>query len=122
MRAILDRAPHREALESLCFFAKVFASTQKLNVTLKGGLSSFSWVLLALLFAKSREGHALLGKPPSKKNRRALWLALLRYVRELPAGASLSLDGPAPRATGQLYIAVPGQPEQNAARCLQGGE
>lgn len=112
VRAILGT--EGPALANLCRFAKVFATTRKLSITHKGGLSNFSWVLLALIFASTRDGKVAL----ARGKQRALWLALLRFVRGLEDHASLSLDGAARPTRGRLYLAVPGQPDQNAARCL----
>ena len=55
VRALLAEQACGDTIAHLCRFAKVFATTRRLNVTHKGGLSSFSWVLLTLRFSATAE-------------------------------------------------------------------
>lgn len=115
VRAVCSKSG--DTVAGLCRFAKVFATTRRLHNAHKGGLSSFSWVLLALLFARTKEAETALKLRAPKRRKRALWIGLLRFVRTLPSGAVLGVTSRS-RHSGQLFLAVPGQPEQNAARCL----
>eukprot|EP00439_Symbiodinium_sp_Y106_P051514 s2843_g6.t2 len=125
---------------ALCRMVKLWAKRRRLTNTLKGGLSSFSFVLLTIFFLQqggeanaAGQAHSLppqslsaTGYSSHRYDLARLLLAFFNWAAEdLPRLQSFTLSvssAKAERRAGPfkpLILAVPFAPGENAARCLR---
>ena len=126
----------------LCRLVKLWAKRRKLTNTLKGGLSSFGFVLLTIFFLQQRRvlpSQASVTSRPqpadpeqccpaplglqvraSEPELAQLLVDFFTWADGLPSKACISIASASARAGPKpLFLEVPFAPEENAARCLR---
>ena len=139
--ALLQRDRSNTAVP-LCRLVKLWAKRRKLTNTLKGGLSSFGFVLLTIFFLQQRRllpSQASVTSRPqpadpeqccppplglqvraSEPELAQLLADFFTWADGLPAKTSISIASATLRAGPKpLVLEVPFAPEENAARCLR---